>query len=97
MEIVKYFYSRPEESKNRITICGIFDTETKTMTFGASRCSKQDSFKKDFGRKIAYGRAQRNPYLETDVLENEKISDVFRTNCLEICEEIKVMPFPRIF
>lgn len=97
MEIVKFFYSRPEESKNRVTVCGIFDTETKIMKYGVARCSKRDTFKKDFGRRIALGRAQRNPYFETEVEDGVKISELFRNDCLDICDEIKKMEFPRQF
>lgn len=97
MEIVKYFYSRPEESKNRVTICGVFDTETNKMMYGVTRCSNRDTFKKEFGRKIAYGRAHRNPYLEVDINTSDKISEVFRNDCIEITDEIKSMPYPRMF
>ena len=81
----------------RITICGIFDTTKKTLTFGAARCSAKDTFVKAIGRELAYNRAITEPYKVISVADGEKISEVFINTCLEIEEEIIGMTYPISF
>lgn len=81
----------------RITICGIFDTTKKTLTFGAARCSAKDTFVKAIGRELAYNRAITEPYKVISVADDEKVSEVFINTCLEIEEEIIGMTYPISF
>lgn len=45
----------------RITICGIYDDETETLSFGAAICSPKDRFVKSIGRDLAFKRANEEP------------------------------------
>lgn len=67
----------PRKSLPRITVCGIFDMETRKMTVGISRCSEKDIFVKKIGQKLAYDRAENNPVATIDILESETMSNVF--------------------
>ena len=81
----------------RVTICGIFDPDKKTLTFGATRCSAKDAFVRSIGRNLAYKRAIAEPYKVVSVSDNEKISDVFINTCLYIENEIMAMTSPISF
>lgn len=81
----------------RVTICGIFDPDKKTLTFGVARCSVKDTFVKAIGRDLAYKRAITEPYKVVSVSDNEKISKVFINTCLEIENEIMAMVYPISF
>ena len=81
----------------RVTICGIFDPDKKTLTFGVARCSAKDTFVKATGRDLAYKRAITEPYKVVSVPNNEKISKIFINTCLEIENEIIAMVYPISF
>lgn len=70
-------YVRTRKPRARITVCGIFDTETKKMQIGVSRCSHKDIFLKSVGKELAYNRALTSPIMEIEVLDGETISSVF--------------------
>lgn len=61
----------------RLTICGVYDSETKILKIGVARCSPKDLFVKEIGRKLAEERAETNPIHTTIVHPNEVISHVF--------------------
>ena len=65
------------KSLPRLTICGIYDTETNILKIGVSRCSPKDLFVKEIGRKLAEERAETNPIHTTVVLPGEVLSHVF--------------------
>ena len=81
----------------RITICSIFDPNTKTLTFGVSRCSSKDTFVKSVGRKLAFERALTSPYKTVHVPDNEKVSDLCISTCVEIEREVMEMTYPIAF
>ena len=107
MNNVKFYFSNDFKLANmevllgtrvpRVTICGIFDPDEKTLTFGATRCSAKDTFVKATGRDLAYKRAITEPYKVVSVPDNEKISKVFINTCLEIENEIMAMVYPISF
>ena len=61
----------------RISICGIFDNETKVLKIGCSRCSTKDKFDKKLGKELAYTRAETNPIITMKLAEGEVLSHVF--------------------
>jgi hypothetical protein len=61
----------------RITVCGIYDSETNKISIGVSKCSSNDLFVKKVGKEIAYKRAISNPMCTMSVLPGEVISHVF--------------------
>ena len=69
----------PRKALPRITVCGIYDSETNKLSIGVSRCSSKDLFSKEIGRKLAHERAETKPICVVDILPNEVISHVFFT------------------
>lgn len=61
----------------RVTVCGIFDNETKVLKIGYSRCSPKDIFIKKIGKELAYNRAKSNPVITMILSDNEVLSHVF--------------------
>lgn len=70
----------------RLTICGIWNTETNVMTFGIATCSKNDVFTKRIGRELSYERAMNNPVKSID-LDESNISEQFLTVAREFEHE----------
>ena len=68
----------------RITICGIFDNETKLLRIGCSRCSTKDKFDKKVGQELAQHRAEHKPVIVLQLAEGEVLSHVFfeQARCL---------------
>ena len=68
----------------RITVCGIFDNETKLLRIGYSRCSIKDKFNKQVGRDLAQHRAEHKPVIVLQLAEGEVLSHVFfeQARCL---------------
>lgn len=77
----------------RVTICGIYDDEANTMTYGVARCSHKDVFIKKKGRELAFDRALNKPY---DIVRigKKKVSDVFMENARRIEEEVLSQMYP---
>lgn len=71
----------------RLTICGIWDTDTDTMSFGYAKCSCKDVFKKSIGREIAYKRATTDPFM-TVKINGRRVPDVFMDTCIELDNSI---------
>lgn len=69
----------------RLTACGIYDTETNVLRIGVSVCSPQDVFRKKEGAKLAYERALNNPITGVELLEGERVSDVFFEQARFLC------------
>lgn len=69
--------SVPRKALPRITVCGIYDSETNKISIGVSRCSPKDLFSKEIGRKLAQERAELKPVCIVDVLPGEVVSHVF--------------------
>lgn len=61
----------------RLTVCGVYDSETKLLKIGVAKCSPKDFFVKKVGRKLAEERAETNPINVTVVHDGEVISNVF--------------------
>ena len=78
----------------RISICGIYDNEAETMSFGVARCSGIDTFVKATGRELSRKRALENPFRVVCVHPSQKISDVFMTHALDIENKIMGMEYP---
>ena len=82
------------KSLPRVTVCGIWDTETNTMVFGAARCASKDSFEKSIGKELARKRANESPMRTVTITPSEKVSDVFLENARGIEFEIMQMGYP---
>lgn len=67
----------PRKTLPRITVCGVYDSETNKLSIGVSRCSPKDLFSKEIGRKLAQERAETKPVCVVDILPGEVISHVF--------------------
>ena len=76
------------QRKTKLTICGIWDTEKNTMSFGYAKCSPNDQFVKKIGRELAYNRALEKPIVIVYISENEYVSDVFINNALTLEDKI---------
>lgn len=66
----------------RLTICGYYNSDENTISFGVSRCSEKDTFNKKKGRELAKYRAISNPYIVRDIDGNKY--DLFISQCLDI-------------
>lgn len=54
------FHSKPDELKSRLTVVGVYNTETNEVVVASSMCNtKYDSYNKKLGTKIALGRATK--------------------------------------
>jgi len=78
----------------RISICGIYDNETNTMSFGVARCSRNDTFVKAIGRDLSRKRAMENPFRVVSIHPAQKISEVFMTHALDIENRVMMMEYP---
>lgn len=78
----------------RIAICGVYDYDNHTLSFGVARCSHNDVFVKSVGRELSKKRAFENPCRVVTVGPNEKISEVFEDNVADIEEQIMSMRYP---
>ena len=77
----------------RITVCGLYDTESGMIKIGVSRCASRDTFTKKEGKSIAKKRAEENPYKEVFIGPN-RISESFLELAKIIEEEILAMTYP---
>ena len=68
----------------RISVCGMFDNETRLLRIGYSRCSTKDKFDKKIGRTLAQHRAEHKPVIILQLAEGEVLSHVFfeQARCL---------------
>lgn len=85
---------RNVESLPKVTICGVWDTDDNTMTFGVARCAMKDKFDKSIGRELARKRVNENPFRVVAIAKDERIPDVFLNNCREIEMEVLNMSYP---
>lgn len=75
------------KSLPRVTICGVYDNEAQTMTYGVAICSEKDTFKRKIGQTISYNRAFTKPYRVVQIHPSDKISELFITHARQIeCE-----------
>lgn len=74
----------------RITICGVLDTETNVLSFGAAVCSSKDRFEKKVGRELAEKRALKCP-LQQVAVTKDSISEIFITTAHAIEDRINKM------
>ena len=61
----------------RLTICGVYDSETRVLKVGVAKCSPKDLFVKKVGRELAEKRAETNPFHITTLHPGEVVSHVF--------------------
>lgn len=68
----------------RISVCGIFDNETRLLQIGYARCSTKDKFDKKIGRTFAQHRAEHKPVITLRLAEGEVLSHIFfeQARCL---------------
>lgn len=80
----------------RLTICGVYDNEEHTMTYGVAICSSKDVFKRKIGQKISYDRAFIKPYRIVKINPSDKISELFINNARQIEHEILGSRYSRV-
>ena len=78
------------ESLPRITICGLLDTETNILSFGAAVCSANDQFEKRIGRELSEKRALEKPLLKVSVTK-ANISKMFMESAIFLQNQISLM------
>lgn len=78
----------------KVTICGVWDTEEETMTFGVARCAAKDRFDKAVGRELARKRVSENPYRKVYIKPDQKVPDVFMDNCRAIEDDVLSSTYP---
>ena len=78
----------------RISICGIYDNEAGTMSFGVARCSGNDTFVKATGGELSRKRALENPFRVVNIYPSQKVSEVFMTHALDIEGKVMMMEYP---
>lgn len=62
-----FFFYTPHDAKRRVTICGVVDKENNSLLIGHAICSPKDLFNRPNGRKVAEGRAKKNPIERLDL------------------------------
>ena len=74
----------------RITVASVYDTDTRTMTFGVSVCSPKDQFVKEVGRQLAKERALTKPANTVVAIRRSRIRETSKryaneliANCLK--------------
>jgi len=83
-----------KKSVPRVTICSIYDSEKKTLSFGVSRCSTKDVFNKEVGKKLALARAENNP-IDVMYIENKaQLGKICTQRCLELEDEACDWTYP---
>lgn len=79
-------------SRPRMTICGILDTDTNTMSFGVSLCSAKDKFVRKVGKQLSEERAINKPILQIAVTK-ENTSKMFIQSVLMIESNLDVSKY----
>lgn len=72
---------KKNKRKTRISVAALYDPETRELSFGVSRCSKQDNFCKKVGRELAVGRLDllgKNPTMTIYVEPETDLQRLFR-------------------
>ena len=72
---------KKNKRKTRISVAALYDPETRELSFGVSRCSKQDNFCKKVGRELAVGRLDllgKNPTMTINVEPETDLQRLFR-------------------
>ena len=87
--VIDFLDAYCKEAKPRVTICGIWDTEKNTMSYGYAVCSPEDQFEKKVGRKLAYDRAISKPCVTIYVSDNDSVSKIFINGAMDL--ETKIM------
>lgn len=73
----------------RITVCGVWNTDTNIMSFGIATCSENDLFVKKTGRELSYERAINDPVKSIDLEEGDNVSELFISVAREFENEHK--------
>ena len=72
----------------RVTICGVYDDEEQTMTYGVALCSRKDVFNKSVGRQLARQRAYQKPYKVVNIHPAYTVSETFMFYAQDIENEV---------
>ena len=72
----------------RVSICGVYDDEEQTMTYGVALCSHKDIFNKSIGRELARERAYKNPYKVVNIHPSYTVSETFMFHARDIENEV---------
>ena len=78
MEGIREFYRLGTKViHENVTVAGVYNDTTGNLTMHFSRCAKCDKYDKQLGKKMALGRAQKNPLI-TMTVEAEDAGRTFR-------------------
>lgn len=77
--------------KRRTTVVGLYDEETLSMTIAATTCCPKDQFEKKIGKKIATGKAMKNPSIVIENIGDSKTAaNLFIEHAIALCTENNV-------
>lgn len=81
-------HSRHADNKrSRISVAGLYNPETKSLSFGVSKCFRDDNFCRKTGRELATGRLDllgSNPTMKLTVEPEADIQRLFRNKFNQI-------------
>ena len=69
----------------RVTICSILEGDC--LSFGYTVCAPKDVYRKNIGKKIAKGRAERNPSTVVHISDMKDINAISREIVNKIFDE----------
>lgn len=80
-------HSKHAERKTRITVAGLYNSETAILSLGVAKCFRGDNFCRKTGRELAVGRLDLltgNATLSVKVPAEADIRDLFKKKFNEI-------------
>ena len=74
-------HSKHAEKKTRVTVAGLYNSETAILSLGIAKCFRGDNFCRKTGRELAVGRLDLltgNATLSVKVPAEADIRDLFK-------------------
>lgn len=84
---LRLMHSRHVEGKTRITVAGLYNSETTMLSLGVAKCFRGDNFCRKTGRELAIGRLDlltSNPTLLVKVPAEADLQKLFNEKFNEI-------------
>lgn len=86
---VHYFHSLPKKKGGRMSFAAVFNSDTRILTVGSSKCCKTDTFDKHEGRLKSLERAINAPEATITVPQEESPLHAFLLHSVAICKKGK--------
>ena len=64
--------------KENVVVAGVYNEKTRKVSVHFSRCAKYDKYNKDLGKKMAIGRAVKNPLATLKVEDGKNAGRLFK-------------------